>query len=381
MTSQEVSMPTLPRPVEGAEVRASVVRGPRLVDGRHYWRGRTKGADRRTVLSGWYTRDEVLVELGRLDLVAGDPVPALRTLEDLLRAFKAHLEDDRPDLSDSTRRVHGAAARRLSETVGDVLLDEVGEATQRAHIRRRMAAGIARSTIELEIIRLCVAWRWARSVGIVGHDLRRARFKVPPTEQHTPTALEVERTLAALLPSGGGPARNRCGERLATILRVQWAVGGARVGEVAGLVASDVRLERGEVRLDGKTGPRLVKCPLAVELLEAWGLPSRPSSGLWGIRPVSVHRALGEHLGPACDRAGVPQWRSHGLRRLAADELLRAGVDIATVARIQGNSPQTLLRSYRKATDRDVARALSVVPLGRAEIPEGDVLEGPWESR
>ena len=62
----------------------------------------------------------------------------------------------------------------------------------------------------------------------------------------------------------------------------------------------------------------------------------------------------------------------HGLRRLAADTMARAGVDVGTAAAITGHDPKTMLEFYRTAPATDMALA---VQMARLRIrPQGKVI-------
>ena len=72
------------------------------------------------------------------------------------------------------------------------------------------------------------------------------------------------------------------------------------------------------------------------------------------------------YLREACEAVGIPRIGTHALRRMVVDQYYRGGADIGTVAAQLGQSPETALKYYRKATHADRARAVALAGL---EVP------------
>ncbi len=343
-------------------------RGPR--DGRWYWRARiTAHGHRRTVWSGWATRDEAwgvvadLVQTGAIH-EPKEPVTEVRTLTDLMECWVGMLEQ-RADLSAHGLRAYSLCARHLKAQIGEWQVERVGLETLEEHRNRRLAAKGAPATVRQEIKALRAAWRWGKARGLTPErDLPSFSIKPTPVRtRYTPSRKEV---LAVLAELNGWP-------RIGVLLLFAT---GARIGEVAVLRWSDVRLEDLILSVDGKTGPRDV--PIAEEVareLRAWRAVCEGDLVL-GVKPNTARAQLGtKFLKRGCSGAGVRRFTANGLRRAAVDEMQRAGVDIGSACAVTGHSPQVMLQHYRQATMDDKRRAVAAARLGI--VPRGDVVPFP----
>jgi len=349
-------MPRSPSPLTVGTLHARAVRGPRQ-DGRWYWRARRfVDGKEDSPWTGWATRDEALRELAAL--IAGgtldaprNPYEDVRTFRDLLECWIA-TRKERPDLSKRTVDNYVRKARHLAAGLGDVLLERADVLTLERYRDRRLRAGIASSTLALELNILRIAWRWGREVGVcparalprVELRARRVRPAVTPAPEHV-------RVVASRLAGW---------KRVAFL--VQYATG-ARTGEVAALTWDAIDVEAGTVRLCGKTGPRVV--PLAAEALEALQTLPRDDAGrFWGVSAYTVRVSLSMYMARACREAGIPEFQPYGLRRAAVDRFARAGVDIGTAAAFLGHSPMIMLQHYRRVSLDDMRTAVAAARLG-----------------
>jgi integrase len=102
---------------------------------------------------------------------------------------------------------------------------------------------------------------------------------------------------------------------------------------------------------------------------------NHPDGSVIGQRPLTIMGQLrSRYLPRACaaarvpDDAGgerpVPRFSPHAIRRLASDELIRAGVDLGTYAELMGHSPKVALEHYRKASPADRRDAVTRAGLG-----------------
>ena len=365
--------PIRPRPVEAAQLRASISRGPRDSDGRFYWRARLKGGDRDTVWTGWATRDEALAQLGRLEaqglhLADDGAVAGCDRVLDLLDYYVPHVRDTArsPATFTATRN----AGRHLSRVLGLVELGALSRQVLQRYRRARLDEDAASATVTLEEDVLGAAWSWGQQVGLVDRAQDLARLPrlawEPRYSTRTPPDAELELVLDQL--------EGR--RRLAVLLL--WSTG-ARIGEIVGLAVEDIDIGRGEVVIRrGKTGGRRVPVA-AARTLQAMAEAVEGRGAAEPLLELTVSQLRGT-IYRAADRAGVARFRPHALRHLAVDTLLRAGVDPKTVASITGHSLQTMLRRYRHPTDEDRRVALARVQLGAEATQEaGTLLHGPWK--
>ena len=354
-----------------AGLRLNVVRGPHRDDaGLWYWRViDNRGGRRETLWSGWARAREAEQELVRLaagGAVEADAEPVLETVGHVLRAWLAHLEDDRADLAPRTVIVYRSCVRRLLKLLDDSVTERFGVAA----VERWVGAALRQwspKTVDLDQLALRAAWAWARQRGYApDRDLPRQPIAIPKTAKRTPTDAEVARVIERI-------------ERpwVQTLLRLQWATG-ARIGEIATLTWDRVDWSRGELHLRGKTGPRSVPVSAAtLEMLRRWRLhvPADRSEVL-GVAASTARAQCYEPLHAACEAAKIPGWSTHALRRAVVDRLARAGVDVATAADLLGHSPEVMLDIYRQVSDADRRRAVARARLGA--LPEGDVIEADF---
>jgi site-specific recombinase XerD len=150
---------------------------------------------------------------------------------------------------------------------------------------------------------------------------------------------------------------------------------GARVSEIVGLQATDLRLtEPPSVRLCGK-GKKERVCPLwpetarlLLDLLEEQGVPlDRPESVFrnrcgarltrFGVR--AIFRKHVENAIPRAPSLKHKRLHPHSLRHSAAIHLLRAGVDLSTIAHWLGHANLNTTNKYVSLSLDDKREALA----------------------
>lgn len=298
-------------------------------------------------------RGAALLEEG-LGLPDEAPPAALMSVQDLLEAWMGAVME-RPDLRTETLRMYRYNALRLVRLWGSTPLSAVDSAACGA-LRTTLLAQAAPSTVQVTLRVAWIAWRWAHAAGLVLEVPAFPRVRVPRLTRHTPRPEEVQAVL------------DRCAGWPRLALALAWSTG-ARVGELCGLdwQAVDLRAGAERVRLDGKTGPRVV--PLAGAGLEAL-LAVPPEQRVGPLRgtytPGTAERLLAQALRAGAAQAGVEVFTVHGLRRLAVDTLARAAVDVATAAALTGHSPAVMLGYYRQVTEEDRVKAVALARLGAA---------------
>ncbi|MCB9793187.1 MAG: site-specific integrase [Alphaproteobacteria bacterium] len=344
---------TRPKPAEVGEVRLTVTRGPRC-DGRWYWRARRK-ALRDTLWTGWATRDEAMQAVAELvaeGLVSATPEDDPRTLNALLSEWMAH-QRRRRDLSPSAVTNYHKACRHIVAWLGELPLDALKLVALERYRGQRLAEGAAPRVVALEFRVLHIAWRWAGLCGLAPErPLPRVKVRVRGyvANHHTPRPEDVSRVLEVLR-----------GEH-ALAVRIL-ASTGARISELAGLKRRDLDLRTRALRFEGKTGPRSFPLPEALVPL----LQDRADGSdvpLLDFGRSGLQDCVRGALARACARAGVPRFTPHGLRRMVVDQMIRAGVDVATAASLTGHSVEVMLRHYRTVSEADRREAVTRAGLG-----------------
>jgi integrase/recombinase XerD len=124
---------------------------------------------------------------------------------------------------------------------------------------------------------------------------------------------------------------------------------GIRLGECTRLAAADYRTADHLLRVDGKTGQRLVPLLPAVERAFIAYVFARPATtvatlfvaadGAGNPRSVAIHeKGIYLMLRRRCDRAGVRHLNPHSFRHGLAMHLLNKGGDMSLVQKILGHS-------------------------------------------
>jgi integrase len=274
------------------------------------------------------------------------------------------------DWKDSTRQGWGQTQRRL-ESLWKLPLAEVDRLTLerlRADLAKRYTRRVARNTM----LRALAIIRYAHRNGLIGRDPtvgidaapKRRADDTPEhvSPEHVPTRAEA---LAIL-------TNTRPGYRAAIAL----GLAGLRIGEVLGMTAERIAIDKREVTIDQQAQPitgqgmvvttpkaercRTIRVPglVAVELRRH--LRDHPtgllfpgsSNGL--LRPTALYD---EAWNPALAAAGLEgRFVFHSLRHFTASTLLAEGAPITAVAGHLGDTVQTVSSVYSHwlRDDRDV---------------------------
>ena len=243
-------------------------------------------------------------------------------------------------------------------------LVEIGQAPATVNLALSALRGVAKAAFNLELI-TAEEYQRLRNVPTVKGERLPAGRHVGPGE------------LVALLDAcarDAGPA----GVRDAAIIGLMYAAGGMRRSEIVGLDRGDYDASTGELRVRGKgSKERLVYVDNgARDALEDWLLVRGDEPGPLMV-PINKGGALQWRrmtdqavYGILRKRAGqavVEQVSPHDLRRSFVSDLLDAGADISTVAKLAGHANvQTTARYDRRGEEaKRKAAALLHVPYRR----------------
>ena len=288
-----------------------------------------------------------------LDNTEAPAPPAVVTVSDLLELWLGdqQLQLHSGAIQPNTYRIRLYAAKHIARHIGATPCDTL----TRGEIQRYVIASkAAPSSIRLYLHLLCQAWTWGSEAGIVGQPPPMPRLPKtrPVYSRHTPSHAEAEATLRAMMQDTHRGA-----------YQLVWGTG-ARVSEA---ITARPDYHAGTIRITGKTGPRTIPMsPRARAGLEQLHRAGRTSAPLF--TDISLRTAIAR----ACDRSGIQRHTPHGLRRLAVDEMRRAGVPLEIAAQILGHSVAMMLEVYRRPTADELRAAMTAAPIG------GNVITGPW---
>jgi len=153
---------------------------------------------------------------------------------------------------------------------------------------------------------------------------------------------------------------------------------GLRRSEVLGLDVADVAADLGSIRVHGKGGhQRAIPVCSHLKIILANYLAARE-----GESPALIANVVGERMQPTSfyrlfarirRRAGLQDTRitPHSLRHAFASELVRAGVDIATISELLGHSNIATTSIYLHSTSATKRDAVERLRFDKAERGEG----------
>ena len=330
------------------------------------WYPAGAGGRLRTRALGWSSRKDA--ERAAAALLAGgllDEAPRsqlggeIRTVRQVLDAYAGQVTG-RADLSERSKRTYRDALDRLSDHVGDLPISLIGRSVGTTYRDRYLTStgGEGTSTVRYDLRLYRAAVGYLQQCGLPLPTPPRVQIQIRETySHHTPSSADVAATLEHIRTPW---------HRAAVCLL--WGTG-ARIGDVHALRWSDIGHESLTIPEDTKTGRRTI--PLSPRAREGLAILREhyPEGDIW---PPLSRLNLWRVLETAADRAGVERFSAHGLRRLAVDEMRRAGVPLEVAAAITGHSPTTMIKHYRTVSELEVVAAMRRAGLGDA--PRGEVV-------
>jgi integrase len=296
----------------------------------------------------------------------------IRTVLDVCEVYGAQIERHRPDLKASTRAAYLNRLDRMAHCIGDVPVTELrtaGDVHRSRWLKKHPQGG---RTVLSDLTTLRQAVEWLRGKGLTHLQLPgRVRIKTAPAYNHyTPSAAEVLAVLQEI-EEKGTPAS--WWHRAAICLL--WGTG-ARPDDIAALTWAHIGEETLTIPQDTKTGSRTI--PLTTRAREGIELcrqhnPGVAGASLWTAKRDQFRGPVRRRVHLACERLGLPPWSPYGLRRLAVDEMRRAGVPLEVAGAITGHSAATMMNHYRTVSGLEKEAAMEKARLG--EVPQGKVVE------
>lgn len=265
------------------------------------------------------------------------------------------------DWKASSRESWAAHRRRLVEQVGRLPLGAIDLVTLQG-VQRALGEHYARSTATVTMSYAGSIMRAAHAAGRIGRDptrgLRAPKVRAGEWDGRVgPDQVPTRAEAAAILEAAPAPYR----------AAIALGIAGLRVGEVIGLSADRIALERREVTVDRqlqRVGGELVMTTPKAEKVRTIIVP--------GVVAVELRRHLRDHQAegllfrgrrgtpmmrrdqfyasawrPALERAGLAgRFKFHSLRHFCASTLLAEGAPLTAVAGHLGDTVETVSRTY-----------------------------------
>jgi site-specific recombinase XerD len=270
----------------------------------------------------------------------------------LIEEFSAHLADD-PDTSPRTAEFYEADLKELARFLdgrGVTKIEEVGMSSVMDFRNHLLESGRRRFTVYRKDAAVRRFLDWVRTS-------TEARFDLDPIEpMHQPldqqiTFLEDEEVGQLLsFPQNGLDSL-----RDAVVIRLMLDTG-VTVGEIRGLLISDLDLNAAQVQLGGPgshLAPRARRfSEETVETLRRYlGLREDETPELIigrAARPVTTSKSLQNAIWKRCDQVGLPRISPMVLRHTFAIRLLRRGATLNELKEALGVRDTTNIGVYKK---------------------------------
>ena len=366
-----------PNPVHIDPLRARAIRHD--PDKGWYWRVEVTGANRGTVKGANVWGDSAKVAGHLLDLIRREAyttvtTTTLKTLGDLMALYLRTTAEECGGVGGRRRGTYITIhcnmkrLRLVDPDLFDVRLKDLTRARV-ALTAKALLSQYAQSTTAVTITTIYAAWNWGldEDRAFVGRKLSRidnALMTKTTRKKHIPAPSDVDATMAEL--TGW----------VHLLTRALYETG-ARIGEIAGLLMSNVDLDDLTITVGGeyaksdgwRTIPISEGLAAEIKMYRRVYAANPPPRGrlcpqyLCGVHPqkaMSVH-SYRYPLRDAIARAGVEYWTPHALRHLAANQLIRGGVAVDVAAALLGHSVEVMLGHYCEVKEADTKAAAAVL--------------------
>lgn len=234
--------------------------------------------------------------------------------------------------------------------------------------------GLSRKTVSNYHVGLSALWTWAVNRGVVDEHIIR-RYRPPRPEDPLVeifTEDEVQRLLYACerTPAYIRPGKKKCSNAKRNVLRDKAIIlalldSMTRVGELCGMLRSEMSLGEGRIRVRGKGGKERY-VPISQETAEAiWQyIAERPRAKpqyddlvflTVQLRPMNRF-AVNSMLKRTGNQAGV-RAHAHKFRHTGATQFLRNGGNVFELKAILGHSTMRMVERYVHLAQVDIEEA------------------------
>ena len=270
----------------------------------------------------------------------------------LIAEFSVHLEED-PNTSPRTAEFYEADLREFARFLAGrnvARIEEVGVGEVMAFRNHLLEGKRKRFTVYRKDAAVRRFLDWVRTSSDAELDLDPIEPMHQPLDQQI-TFLEDEEVEQLL----SFPRNSLDGLRDAAVIRLMLDTG-VTVGEIRGLLRSDLDLDATQIQLGGPgshLAPRAVRLPEeAVETLHRY-LDARKDATPELVvgraaRPVATSKSLQNALWKRCDQVGLPRISPMVLRHTFAIRLLKRGATLNELKEALGVRDTTNIGVYKK---------------------------------
>jgi integrase/recombinase XerD len=270
----------------------------------------------------------------------------------LIEEFSAHLADD-PDTSPRTAEFYEADLKefaRFLDTEGITQVEDISISSVMDFRNHLLEGGRQRFTVYRKDAAVRRFLDWVRTSTEAGFDLDPIEPMHQPLDQQI-TFLEDEEVSQLL----SFPQNSLDSLRDAAVIRLMFDAG-VTVGEIRGLLKSDLDLDAAQVQLGGPgshLAPRTRRLSEeTVETLRRYlNLREDETPELItgrAARPIATSKSLQNALWKRCDQVGLPRISPMVLRHTFAIRLLRRGATLNELKEALGVRDTTNIGVYKK---------------------------------
>jgi len=270
----------------------------------------------------------------------------------LIAEFSAHLEED-PNTSPRTAEFYEADLREFARFLAGrniARVEEVGVGEVMAFRNRLLEDKRKRFTVYRKDAAVRRFLDWVRTSTDAELDLDPIEPMHQPLDQQI-TFLDDEEAEQLL----SFPRNNLDDLRDAVVIRLMLDTG-VTVGEIRGLLRSDLDLEAAQIQLGGPgshLAPRAGRLPEGTVETLRWYLERRKDETPELVvgraaRPVATSKSLQNALWKRCDQVGLPRISPMVLRHTFAIRLLKRGASLIELKEALGVRDTTNIGVYKK---------------------------------
>jgi integrase len=345
--------PKKPGAIQFEDLRAVAERPPLASDTtRWWWRVRRDGRHGASVWTGRGTPSELMRLLADLHDNGPQQDAYCETVTDLLALWlgRVALQVEAGERRPATLRGYKSGRNHLRRLLGALPVESLTTPALRDYLTSRRLEGAADSTINAELIGMQAAISHGVERGYLPKSVKVPKIPKDKVKARRAKDTPTDAAVAELIESLTGWSR---------ICILIGHGTGMRIGEIGHLRRGHLHLDDGYLMVPdlGKTGTRKVPLqPYLVDELRSW-LATHQDDRVLARNHSSVLSTIYGFLAET-------NIRPHGLRRLAVNNMLSAGVPLHIAAQVTGHGIKVMMEAYAEINDQQLFDAVAAANLG-----------------